>query len=162
MEDSSQSEKGSILLASALQGNETAATALAALYGPETREFAEVFAPFAFGPIGLAASMTYGAATGGTVGAIAEGGGYAAGFAVAQGTAYALLAVGGIAGAPGEAAVLFAGGLGLMVGTGVTKVLGDILTASPSNGNSDLIYGQGDRLKLLVTNGGKAESVAIF
>jgi hypothetical protein len=91
--DSSQSEKGSNLLALALQGNETAATALAALYGQEGREFAEGLAIRGLGPIGLAASAAYGAATGGTSGAIAEGGGFAAGVAAGEAVAGALAPV---------------------------------------------------------------------
>ncbi|MGA2495490.1 MAG: hypothetical protein ABSF67_21575 [Roseiarcus sp.] len=67
MADKPASETGSTLLALALQGNETAAVALAALYGPEALEFAEGAATFALGPIGFTASIVYGAATDGLV-----------------------------------------------------------------------------------------------
>ncbi len=112
-----------------MQLNETFAKALTSPIGPEAAQFAEVMTLWGLGPVGLAASMAYGAATGGTNGAIADGGGFAAGLAAAEVTAAFLSPAAEFGGPYAVAGLAIAAGIvGLIVATNANSAFRSALT----------------------------------
>ncbi len=99
-ESYSGAEKGSLALGGSLAAQEAFAKALAPLGGQIGVELAEHMANYALGPVGLVASTTYGYSTDGAVGAVAEGGGFLAGWAATAATAEVLGSVPGLAESP--------------------------------------------------------------